>query len=137
MTMSVNSGFELECAPELLRRSRQGKGNRVLTASVEELLGRPKHLVLEDTTLLEYLDPVQDRVSRSFSDESDLLSVFTGVKFQDAAFAGLDEAGYRYEEVYPKPHVEPYFLSTMGQERRVLVCPFDSKQWVGVDRLAR
>ena len=49
MTMSVNSAFELECAQELLRqgeRSRQGEGNRVLTASVEELLGRPKHPVL-------------------------------------------------------------------------------------------
>ncbi len=92
MSMSVISAFELEWAQELLRRSRQGEWNRVPTASMEELLGRPKHPVLvKNTTLLEYLDPVQDRVSRTFTDEKDLLSVFTGVKFQDAAFASLDE----------------------------------------------
>ena len=113
--MSVNSALELECAQELLRRSRPEEGNRVLTASVEELLDRPKHTVLvKNTTLLEYLDPVQDHVSRTFTDENDLLSVFTGVNFQDAAFAGLDEAGYRYEEVFPKPYVEPYFLVNHG-----------------------
>ncbi len=124
MTMSVNSAFELECAQELLRRSRQGEGNSVPTASVEELLGRPMHPVLvKNTILLEYLDPVQDRVSRTFSDEKDLLSVFTGVKFQDAVFAGLDEAGYRYKEVYPKPYADPYFFVNHGAEEESFGLP--------------
>ena len=43
---------------------------------MEELLARPKYPVLvKGTPLLEYLDPMQETVSKTFETESDLLLV--------------------------------------------------------------
>ncbi len=76
---------------------------------------RPDHPVLvKNTTLLEYLDPVQDTVSKTFSTDEDLVSVFTGSQRIDSAFDGLAGERYRYEELYPKPYVEPYFMAHCG-----------------------
>ncbi len=62
--------------------------------SLEELLTRPKHPVpVKGTTVLEYLDPVQDNVSRTFNTAGDLLSVFSGSRLEDAAFEGWEEDG--------------------------------------------
>ncbi len=84
---------------------------------MEELLTRPKYPVLvKGVPLLEYLDPVQEAVSRTFETEDDLLSVFTGSQRQDDAFEGLGRGRFRYEELYPKPYVEPYFLANCGAD---------------------
>ena len=76
----VSSSLELDSARELLRRSTEARNEskRIPTVMMEELLKRHKYPVLvKGTPLLEYLDPVQDNVSKTFETESDLLSVST------------------------------------------------------------
>ncbi len=117
--MSVDSSHELQCAEDLLRRSTEPRNaaRKIPEVPVEEMLGRPDHPVLvKNTTLLEYLDPVQDSVSRTFSTEEDLLSVFSGSRRADPAFDGLGEGRFRYEELYPEPYAEPYFMSRCGTD---------------------
>ncbi len=113
----VSSSLQLDSARELLRRSTEARNEskRIPTVMMEELLKRPKYPVLvKGTPLLEYLDPVQDNVSRTFETESDLLSVFTGTRREDDAFEGLGKGRFRYEELYPKPYAEPYFMTNHG-----------------------
>ena len=93
--MSIDSAFESECAKELLQRSAEPRNRekRIPLVSMEELLARLKHPVL----VMEYLDPVQDNVSRTFSTADDLLSVFSGSRLEDAAFEGLGGERFRFE----------------------------------------
>ncbi len=72
--MFVESSHEAKNTPEL---------------SVEELLSTPNHPVLmKDTTLLKYLDPLQDTASRTFETEEGLLLVLTGSQWADPVFDG-------------------------------------------------
>ncbi len=68
----------------------------------------------KNTTLLEYLDRVQDAVPKTFSWDENLLSVFTRSQRIDSAFDGF--VGYRFEELYPEPYVEPYFMAHCGAD---------------------
>ena len=78
---AVESTHDLDCARDILRYSTEARneGKKIPTVTIEELLARPKFSVqVNGMSLLEYLDPVQDTVSKTFETESDLLSVFTG-----------------------------------------------------------
>ena len=139
LRMSIVSAFEFECAKEFLRRSAEPRNRekRIPVVSMDELLARPKHPVLvKGTTFLEYLDPVQDDVSRKFSIADELLSVFSGSRLEDAAFEGLGGKRFRFEE-------EPYFMANCGANEKDFGLPvlLASNDWAStgwhVDREPR
>ncbi len=71
---------------------------------------------------------MQETVSKTFETESDLLSVFTGSQRLDDAFEGLGEGRFRYEDLYLKLYVEPYF---MVQLKKTLGFRFCSQAVIG------
>ncbi len=71
------------------------------------------------------MDPVQDAISRTFTTEADLLSVFSGSRRADPAFDGLEEERFRYRELYAYAYAyaEPYFMSHCGTDEEDFDCP--------------
>ena len=135
--MSIDASQELACAKELLKRSVEvwNKGKSMAIGSIEERLERAKYLLLvKATTLMEYLDPVQQHTFRSFKTERDLRSVFTGTEFRNVSYGGLQEGQFRNEKMYPSPDHEPHFITNVGVSERDFGLPLLAKSgwaWTG------
>ena len=111
---------QLSCAEELWRSVESGDSGlqQVAEVSIEEFLGRPNYpCVLRGVPILEYSNPVVERVAKTFTSEAELLATFTGTKLQDMAFSGLSDCPYRYEGLYPEPLEDNYIKVNAGLDR--------------------
>ena len=76
---------------------------QVAEVNIEEFLGRPNYpCVLRGVPILEYSNPVVERVAKTFTSEAELLATFKGTKLRDMAFSALSDCPYRCEELYPE-----------------------------------
>ena len=84
---------------------------QVAEVSIEEFLGRPNYpCVLRGVPILQYSNPVVERVAKTFTSEAELLATFKRIRLRDMAFSASSDCPYRYEGLYPEPLEDNYML---------------------------
>ena len=113
---------QLSCAEELWRSVESGDSGlqQVAEEGIEEVLARANYpCVLRGVPILEYSNPVVERVVKTFTSEAELLATFKGSKLRDMAFSALSDCPYRYEGLYPEPLEENYIKVNAGLHRDI------------------
>ena len=90
----------------------------IVGESIEEFLGRPNYpCVLRGEPILEYSNPVVERVAKTFTSEAELLATFKGTKLRDMTFSALSDCPYQFEGLYPELLEDNYIKVKAGQDR--------------------